>query len=164
MIRSLALLVATALLVAGAPPAPSFAEVMPKTLVIGYDGEGSVDTSEASCREFVMQTVEWEKKETDQAVRDVCAARQRHVEAYAALEKAYGAFRAEIAGMPRLDGAAAATTAAQLVKSCIEHKWAVTTGGHNIRLDIVPNEIAVECLDLGRGLLERETAEMRGAR
>jgi len=147
-----------------APAAWGAGGSMPKTLVIGYDGEGSVDTSEQACRAFVAQTIQWEKAETDQAVRDVCAAREHHVRAYDGLQKAYGGFRAALLASPRLDGSAAASSAGHLIKSCIDHKWALTTGGHNIRLDIIPNEIAVACLDLGRSLLEKETAELNGAR
>lgn len=164
-IRSwLALLMALPFAVALSAPLRAADEPMPKTLVIGYDEEGKVDGSEDSCRAFVVETVEWEKPEVDQAVRDVCAARKRHVDAYASLQSAYQKFRAELAEQTRFDGASAARHLGQTIKSCIDHKWDITTGGHNIRLDIIPNEIAAECLDLGRDLLNKESAELRGER
>jgi hypothetical protein len=135
---------------------------MPKTLVIGYDEEGKVDASEDACRVFVTETVEWEKPEVDQAVRDVCAVRKRHVDAYASLQAAYQKFRAELSQQTRFDGAAATQHLGQMIKSCIDHKWDITTGGHNVRLDMVPNDIAADCLTLGRDLLIRETASLKG--
>lgn len=135
---------------------------MPKELVIGYEEEGHVDASDASCRVFVDEVVEWDKAEMDQAVRDVCAVRKRHADAYAALQSAYRAFRAEVAVNPRFDGTAAAKHVAQMIKSCIDHKWAISTGGHNIGIDMVPNAIDADCLDVGRDLLTKETAHLKG--
>ncbi len=45
-----------------------------------------------------------------------------------------------------------------MVKECIDHKSGITTGGHNIGIDIIPNHIAASCLDWGRRMLEDETA------
>ena len=136
------------------------APAMPETLVIGYDQEGHVDAAEASCRAFVTEVVEWEKAETDQAVRDVCAARQKHLDAYAAFQSAYATFRRALQKQVRFDGGAAAKALATLVKSCIDMKWALSTGGHNVRIDMVPNEIAAGCLDMGRELVLKETATL----
>ncbi|WP_295559156.1 hypothetical protein [uncultured Hyphomicrobium sp.] len=135
---------------------------MPKTLVVGYDEEGKVDASEAACRVFVEEVVEWEKPQMDQAVRDVCEVRKRHADAYAALQKAYQDFRAELVEATRFDGPAAAKHAGQMIKSCIEHKWAISTGGHNIGIDMVPNTIDADCLTIGRDLLVKETAYLKG--
>lgn len=49
-----------------------------------------------------------------------------------------------------------------MVKSCIEHKWTITTGGHNIGIDMVPNAIDSDCLDIGRALIIKETAFLKG--
>lgn len=157
---ALGLLLAASLVTHG--PALAGDEPMPKTLVIGYDEEGKVDASEDACRVFVTETVEWEKPEVDQAVRDVCAVRKRHVDAYASLQGAYQTFRAELSEQTRFDGAAAAQHLGQMIKSCIDHKWDITNGGHNVRLDMVRNEIAADCLALGRDLLIRETAFLKG--
>ncbi len=43
-----------------------------------------------------------------------------------------------------------------LVKTCISHKSSLTTGGHNIRIDIITNEIAASCLTLISNLLREE--------
>jgi hypothetical protein len=159
---SLRTLVSTAVLLA-ASFGPAAAEGgMPKTLVVGYENEGHIDTSEKSCREFVTEVVEWEEAEVARAARDICAARKKHVEAYAALQKAYKAFYAEVSEQTRLDGPQAAAQLANLIKSCIDHKSAITTGGHNVRIDMVPNEIATACLSLGTDLLTAETKELRG--
>ncbi|MCC7251974.1 hypothetical protein [Hyphomicrobium sp.] len=133
---------------------------MPATLVIGYELEGHIDASESSCRAFVTEVVEWDQEATDQAVRDVCAARQKHLDAYRALQGAYGKFRAALQKQIRFDGGAAAKALASLVKSCIDMKWALSTGGHNVRIDIVPNEIAVACLETGREVVAKETARL----
>lgn len=138
---------------ADAPP-------MPATLVIGYDQEGHVDASEASCRAFVTEMVEWEKDEMEQAVRDVCAARRKHLDAYVAFQAAYGKFRSALQKQIRFDGGAAANALKSMVKSCIDMKWALSTGGHNVRIDIVPNEIAVGCLDMGREIVLKETSNL----
>ncbi len=45
-----------------------------------------------------------------------------------------------------------------MVKACIDHKSNVTTGGHNTMIDVNPNDIAARCLDMGRKLLNEETA------
>jgi hypothetical protein len=49
-----------------------------------------------------------------------------------------------------------------MIKACIDHKWGLTTGGHNIRLDMIPNEIDADCLEIGRGLIVKETAVLKG--
>lgn len=138
---------------ADAPP-------MPETLVIGYDQEGHVDPTEASCRVFVTEMVEWEKAEMDQAVRDVCAFRQKHADAYKAFQAAYGEFRSALQKQIRFDGGAAAQALAHMVKSCIDMKWALSTGGHNVGIDMVPNEIAATCLEMGRQTLVKETERL----
>ncbi len=130
---------------------------MPHTLVIGYEDEGKVDASEKSCRAFVVDTVEWEKAEMEQAVKDVCSYRQKHIDAYAKLQAAYSDFRAVLSEQTRFDGAAAARHVAALIKNCIDMKWALSTGGHNIGTDMIPHAIATECLDLGHDLLQKET-------
>lgn len=90
---------------------------MPETLVIGYDEEGKVDPSAAACRAFVEETVEWDKAEMDQAVRDVCAHRRRHADAYEALQSAYVGFRGVLQDQPRFDGPAAARNIAASSKA-----------------------------------------------
>ena len=47
-----------------------------------------------------------------------------------------------------------------MVKGCIDMKWALSTGGHNIGIDMIPNSIAAECLDMGRERIERETTAL----
>ncbi|WP_439543924.1 hypothetical protein [Hyphomicrobium sp.] len=133
---------------------------MPPSLVIGYEDEGKVDASEKSCRAFVVDMVEWEKAEMDQAVKDVCVYRQKHIDAYAKLQAAYTDFRAVLSEQTRFDGAVAARHVAAIIKNCIDMKWALSTGGHNIGTDMIPHAIATECLDLGRDLLQKETANL----
>jgi hypothetical protein len=145
------------LALAAGSPVHAADKPMPKTLVIGYENEGKIDASEQACREFVTQTVEWDKAQTDQAVKDVCALRKKHVDAYAALQDAYKQFRTVLAPQTRFDGALAVQHLAQMINSCIEHKWAISTGGHNIGLDMVPNDIDTQCLEIGRDLLVKET-------
>lgn len=156
------LLLLAPLALAASPCALADDKAMPKTLVIGYENEGKVDTSEQGCRAFVTQTVEWDKAQTDQAVKDVCEHRKKHAEAYAALQAAYKDFRAALAPQTRFDGALAVQHLVDMIKSCMEHKWAISTGGHNVGLDMVPNEIATQCLEIGRDLLVKENAYLKG--
>ena len=54
----------------------------------------------------------------------------------------------------KIDAAAFKT----LVKACIDHKTGLTTGGHNIMIDIIPNDIATACLNIGKTVLDNETS------
>ena len=158
MLRTLLLLVAFLF----AAPASSFAQggerkPLPAQLTFGYEGEGNVDASTAACEAVVKETVEWGPEETKQAVKDVCAARKRHVDAYAAIQKSYKALAKEIEPDHRIDPASAVTALRAMVKDCIDHKSNLTTGGHNIMLDIIPNDIATACLKIGKSMLDDET-------
>jgi hypothetical protein len=51
-----------------------------------------------------------------------------------------------------------------LVKACMDHKFGLTTGGHNIMIDIIENDIAAQCLTLGSNLLKDETAKYNALR
>ena len=50
------------------------------------------------------------------------------------------------------------------MKACIDHKFGLTTGGHNIMIDIIENDIATSCLTLGSNLLRDETAKYTAPR
>ena len=92
------------------------------------------------------------------AIRQVCGARKRHVDAYARIQKSYKALVKAIGDDTRLDSATVVTSLQAMVKACIDHKSAVTTGGHNILIDVIPNDIVARCLDLGRAMLDEETS------
>jgi len=130
---------------------------LPDHLTFGYDEEGKVDASPAACEAVVKETVEWGPEETKQAIKDVCAARKRHVDAYAAIQKSYKALDKEIEPDHRIDPASAVTAFKAMVKDCIDHKTNLTTGGHNIMIDIIPNDIATACLKIGKTVLDDET-------
>lgn len=130
---------------------------LPDHLTFGYDEEGKVDATPAACEAVVKETVEWGPEETKQAVKDVCAARKRHIEAYAAIQKSYKALAKEIEPDHRIDPASAVTAFKAMVKDCIDHKTSLTTGGHNIMIDIIPNDIATACLKIGKTVLDNET-------
>ncbi len=134
----------------------------PGKLVIGYEEEGKVDASPAACRAFVKETVEWEPAEEKRAIEDVCAARKRHVDAYNAMQRAYAKFAKTFNEDNRLDVATSVKSFEALVKSCIDYKFNLTTGGHNIAIDLIPNTIAADCLTMGTGLLEAETKRYNG--
>ncbi len=131
---------------------------MPDKLSFGYEEEGTVDPSPAGCEGYVNENVEWPEPEMSNAIKDVCGARQRHVDVYAAIQKSYQALAKVIGEDNRLDTAAAVSSFQAMVKACIDHKSNVTTGGHNIMIDVIPNDIAARCLDLGRKMLDEETA------
>lgn len=149
--------IAFAVLVAAAVPA-SAQEPLPDHLTFGYEDEGKVDASQAACEAYIKDAVEWPEAETKQAIEDVCGARQWHVEAYAAIRKSYKALAKQIGEDNRLDQAKAVKGIEAMVKACIDHKTGLTTGGHNIAIDIIPNEIAARCLEIGRGMLDEEIA------
>ena len=130
---------------------------LPAQLTFGYDEEGKVDASPAACEAVVKEVVEWGPEETKRAVKDVCAARKRHVDAYAAIQKSYKALVKEIEPDHRIDPASAVTAFEAMVKACIDHKSSLTTGGHNIMIDIIPNDIAAACLKIGKTVLDDET-------
>jgi hypothetical protein len=145
------------LLVAAAAPA-SAQEPLPDHLTFGYEDEGKVDASPAGCEGYVKENVEWPEAEMKQAIKDVCGARQRHVEAYAAIQKSYEALAKQIGDDNRLDQATAVKSLEAMVKACIDHKSNITTGGHNIMIDVIANDIAARCLTLGQELLDEESA------
>ena len=129
---------------------------LPDKLTFGYDDEGKVDASPTGCSGYVKENVEWPEPEMSNAIKDVCGARQRHAEAYAAIQKSYKALAKQIGDDNRLDTAVAVTSFEAMVRACIDHKSNVTTGGHNIMIDVIPNDIAARCLDLGRKMLDEE--------
>jgi hypothetical protein len=132
----------------------------PETLTIGYEGEGKVDPSMKACVATVKEITEWNEADTQKGAREVCAARKKHVEAYQALQASYKTFIKEVLKDRRFDWAEAAATVPTLVKTCIAHKFSITTGGHNIRIDIINNEIATGCLVLATNLLRDETRQL----
>ncbi len=137
---------------------------VPDRLVIGYDNEGKIDASPQACVASVKEITEWDKAQTEKGAKDVCAARKRHVEAYQGLQSNYRNFVKAFAVDRRLDLPAAVSNLKILVKACIDHKFGLTTGGHNIMIDIIENDIAAQCLALGSNLIKDETAKYNALR
>jgi len=131
-----------------------------ETLVVGYDNEGKIDASPQACLALVKEITEWNEADTRRGARDVCAARKKHVDAYAALQASYRLFIRALVVDRRLDWTEAASTVPTLVKTCMTHKFSLTTGGHNIRIDIINNEITASCLTLVSNLLRDETRQL----
>lgn len=141
---------------AGAKEAP------PERLTIGYEDEGKIDATWQACLAWVKEETEgWSKAAIEKAARKVCAARKRHVEAYEALQSHYRTLTGLLAQDVRLSPAEAAANLKIMVKACIDHKFGITTGGHNIMVDVIENEIAGKCLALGANLLRDEIRELR---
>ena len=132
----------------------------PDHLTIGYDDEGKIDASPKSCLAEVKEITQWNEADTQKGAREVCAARKAHVDAYAALQASYKTFIQEVMKDRRYDWAEAAATVPTLVKTCMNHKFSITTGGHNIRIGIINNEIAAACLTLAANLLRDETRQL----
>ena len=137
---------------------------VPDRLIIGYDNEGKIDASPQACLAHVKEITAWDKAMTEKGARDVCAARKRHVEAYAALQASYKNFVKAFSVDRRLDLASAVSNLAILLKACMDHKFGLTTGGHNITIDIIENDIAAQCLVLGSNLVKDETAKYNALR
>jgi hypothetical protein len=107
------------------------------------------------------ETEGWSKTDIENGARKICAARKRHVEAYAALQSNYRTLMGLLAQDVRLSPAEAAANLKIMLKACIDHKSGITTGGHNIMVDVIENEIAGKCLALGANLLREEIRELR---
>lgn len=125
-------------------------------LVIGYDGEGRVDARMTACLKDVRELTAWSEAETRRGAEDVCVSRKRHADAYAALQTAYSQFRTRQTDR-RLAIEEAVVQFRAMINACIAHKSELTTGGHNIQIDIIANEIAASCLTMGSAMLKRET-------
>ena len=164
MLRIPAITLAFALAAGAIGPAGAV-YIVPERLAFGYADEGKIDASPAACAAFVRSSVEWDAAQMQQAIADVCAARKRHVDAYAAIQKAYAGLRNNLFDV-RIEGAASVMHFQSMVKACIDHKLGLQLGlapvGHNIAIDIIPNEIAAECLTHGTKLLTDETAWFAG--
>jgi hypothetical protein len=129
----------------------------PKHLTLGYDNEGKIDASPQACLALVKEVTQWDKAESEQGAKQVCAARKRHVDAYATLQADYAQFVKAFSTDRRLDLVGAIANFKTLFKACVEHKFGLTTGGHNIMIDVIENDIATDCLTLGANLLKQET-------
>jgi hypothetical protein len=138
-------------------------EKVPSTLVIGYENEGKVDAGPQACLADVKQITEWDKAATERGAKEVCAARKHHVDAYADLQKTYKVFVDGFSGDRRLSLPEAVASLRTLIKACIDHKRGITTGGHNIMIDIIENEIDAGCLSLADSLLKDENAKLAKA-
>jgi hypothetical protein len=137
---------------------------VPDSITIGYDNEGKIDASPQACLAHVKEITQWDKAQTEKGAKDVCAARRRHVEAQAALQANYKNFVKAFSVDRRLNLPAAVASFKVLVKACVDHKFGLTTGGHNIMIDIIENDIAAQCLTLGSNLLKDETAKYNALR
>lgn len=132
----------------------------PETLVVGYENEGKIEASREACVAHVKEVTEWDEAEAQRGAREVCAARRKHIDAYTTLQASYRAFIRALTFDRRLDWDEGAKTVPELVKTCITHKSSLTTGGHNIRIDIISNEITASCLTLISNLLREETRQL----
>jgi hypothetical protein len=60
----------------------------------------------------------------------------------------------------RLSPTEAAANLKIMVKACIDHKSGVSTGGHNVMVDVIENDIDAKCLALGANLARDEIHEL----
>jgi hypothetical protein len=136
---------------------------VPTALTIGYDDEGKVDTSATACLAAVREVTEWDKAATETGAKKVCAARKRHADAYAALQNNYKAFVEAFSQDRRLNLPEAIANLKTMIKACMDHKFGITTGGHNIMIDVIENDIRAGCLNLGSNLIKDETTRFTKA-
>jgi hypothetical protein len=162
LVRAVAL--AGLIAITGTGAAQAQLATVPQQLTIGYDHEGTIDATPQACLELVKEITQWDKAQTEKGARDVCAARKRHVDAYNALQANYRSFVKAFSADRRLNLPEAVESFKTLVKACIDHKFGLTTGGHNIMIDIIENDIATSCLTLGSNLLREETAKYAAPR
>lgn len=145
-------------------PGGTFAQAAPppERLVIVDDDEGKIDTSSQACVANVKaETQGWSNKDIEEAAQKQCAARKRRLEAYQALQSNYRTLMGLLAKDVRLQPAKAAENLKSLVKACIDHKSGVRTGGHNIMVEVIENDVAAKCFALGANLLRDEIRERR---
>ena len=102
----------------------------------------------------------WSEREIRDGAIQVCNARNRHINAYRKFQFAYDKLAKIIEADNRVNLVAQADQLKLFVRSCIDHKIYLTTGGHNIMMDIIPNEAAAACLNLGSELLTSETGRI----
>jgi hypothetical protein len=134
----------------------------PEHLTIGYEDEGKVDVSPQACVAWVKEDTEgWKQTEIEEAARKICASRKRHVEAYEVLQSNYRTLMRLAAQDVRLSPAQAAEKLKIIVKACIDHKTGLTTGGHNVMVPVIENDIIAKCLTWAANLLRDEIHELR---
>jgi hypothetical protein len=138
-------------------------DAVPSTLVIGYEDEGKVDASPQACLATVKEVTEWDKAATERGAKEVCVARKHHVDAYADLQKTYKVFVEGFSKDRRINLPEAVAKLKTLINACMDHKRGITTGGHNIMIDIIENEIDAGCLSLANNLLKDENAKLEKA-
>lgn len=132
------------------------ANEVPYHLTIGYDNEDKTDASAQACLSHVKSVTAWDKDATEKGAEEVCAARKRHVNAYTVFQTNYRALVEAFSTDKRLKIPEAISNLRVMIKDCMNHKFSLTTGGHNIMMDIIENDIASDCLSLGSSLLKAE--------
>jgi hypothetical protein len=154
---ALTLLSATVSVCARAQDAPP-----PERLIIGYEDEGKVDISLQACVAWVKEDTEgWKQADIEEAARKICAARKRHIEAYEVLQNNYRILMQLAAQDVRLSPAKAAENLKIIVKARIDHKNGLTTGGHNVMVPVIENDIIAKCLAWTASLLRDDIHELR---
>lgn len=137
------------------------ADSPPERLIVG-DDEGKIDTSPQACIAHVKaETDGWSKEDIEEAAQKQCAARKRHLESYEALQGNYHTLMGLLAQDVRTQPAEAAEKLKIMLEACIDHKFDVSTGGHNIMVEVIENDVAAKCLALGANLLRDEIRELR---
>lgn len=140
----------------------AFGPPPPERLTIGYGNEGEIDASPQACvADVKAETEGWAEKDIEEAARKQCAARKRHIESYKALQSNYRTLMGLLAQDVRAEPAKAAEKLKVMVKACIDHKFSISTGGHNVMVNLIENDVAAKCLALGADLLRDEIRELR---
>jgi hypothetical protein len=155
-------LVASMLLVGAASQVQALEDAgAPKTLTIGYEGEGKVDASPATCM-AIAQEVEGSRGGIKEAAEEICQSRQHHIDAYNAMQDSYRKLITAATDDGGLHPVQAAEGLKAMMNACIDHKFGLVNHGHRSMLLILPDEIAASCLELGRKIVDTETAAIAG--
>jgi hypothetical protein len=139
--------------------------VLPAKLKFGYEGEGKVDASPAACLSFAKEfegSHGADAAEVKANADEVCASRKRHADAYAALQDSYRKMVEALDGDELLHSASSVRAFESMIAACVAHKHGLVGPGKQSVVDMIPNEIAARCLDLGKNLLDEETAFLKG--
>jgi uncharacterized protein len=129
-------------------------------LTIGYDDEGKVDATTEGCTKYVKDMTLWDQAAIEKGSQEVCSARQHHVQAYEQLQKSFQNLMIHMSADRRLNRKDATEYLRSFIKSCLDYKFQVTTGGHNIGIDIIANEIAALCLRQMAKMLDYDASHL----
>jgi hypothetical protein len=135
--------------------------ILPEPLMIGYPEEGKVSGSWEACTTFVREGVPgWTEEQIQQGIRRVCVARNRHIVAYKQFQSEYKRFVAVMSHFHKITMSDVAEAMRKLIKDCMAYKATLSAHAHNISIDVVSNEEAADCLNVGADIIRHDADKL----